>query len=68
MIASQSETRRVKRDLCRGRLWLSSLARRPLPDYPGLDLSASTVDRLRGVADAAQERLFRSLVDRRFPD
>ena len=30
MIASQSETHRVKRDECRGRLWLRSLARRPL--------------------------------------
>jgi coenzyme F420 hydrogenase subunit beta len=67
IIASQSATQRVKRDLCRGRLWLLSLAGRPVPDYPGLDLSASTVDRLRGVADAAQERVFRSLVDRRFP-
>jgi len=31
MIASQSETHRVKRDECRGRLSLRSLARRPLP-------------------------------------
>ena len=68
MIASQSETYRVKRDVCRGRLWLRSLARLPLPDYPGLDLSSSPGDRLRGVADAAQERLFRSLADRRYPD
>jgi len=30
MIASQSETHRVKRDECRGRLWLRSLARRQL--------------------------------------
>jgi len=67
IIASQSETHRAKRDVCRGRLWLRSLARRPLPDYPGLDLSASTGDRLRGVADATQERLFRSIVDRRSP-
>jgi coenzyme F420 hydrogenase subunit beta len=68
IIASQAETRLVKRDVCRGRLWLRSLARRPLPEYPGLDLSASAGDRLRGVADAAQERLFRSLVARRYPD
>ena len=45
MVASQSETRRVKRDVCRGRLWLRSLAGRPLPDYPGLDLAASPGDR-----------------------
>ena len=68
MIASQAETHRVKRDQCRGRLWLCSRARRPLPEYPGLDLSASIGDRLRGVADAAQERLFRALVGRRYPD
>ena len=68
MIASQSETHRVKRDVCRGRLWLRSLARRSLPSYPGLALSASFGDRLRGVAAAAQERLFRFVVDRRYPD
>jgi len=68
MISSQSETHRVKRDVCRGRFWLRSLAGRPLPDHPGLALSASPSDRLRGVADVARERLFRSLVDRRYPD
>jgi coenzyme F420 hydrogenase subunit beta len=67
MIASQTETYRVKRDVCRGRLWLRALAGRPLPDYPGLDLTASPRDRLLGVADAAGERLFRALADRRFP-
>ena len=68
MVASQTETYLVKRDVCRGRLWLRSLAGQPVPDYPGLELSASASDRLRGVADAAQERLFRLLVDRRYPD
>ena len=68
MLATQSETHLVKRGVCRGRIWLRSLARRPLPDYPGLELSASVGDRLRGVADAAQVRLFRFLVDRRYPD
>lgn len=68
MIVSQSETHRVKRDVCRGRLWLRSLARLPLPSYPSLVLSASFGDRLRGVADAAQARLFRLIVDRRYPD
>ncbi|MBE0529171.1 MAG: hypothetical protein IH629_08230, partial [Thermoleophilia bacterium] len=68
MIASQTETYLVKRDVCRGRLWLRSLAGQPVPDYPGLELSASASDRLRGVAEAAQERLFRLLVDRRYPD
>jgi coenzyme F420 hydrogenase subunit beta len=68
MIASQSETHRAKRDVCRGRLWLRSLARRPLPDYPGLELSALAGERLRGIVDAVHEHLFRSLVDRRYPD
>ena len=67
IVASQSETYRVKRDVCRGRLWLRSLAGRPLPAYPGLDLTASPRDRALGVADAAGERLFRVLADRRFP-
>jgi coenzyme F420 hydrogenase subunit beta len=67
MIASQRWTQRVKRDVCRGRLWLRSLADRPLPEYPGLDLSASAGDRLRGAADAARERLFRFVADRRYP-
>ncbi|MCX6373648.1 MAG: Coenzyme F420 hydrogenase/dehydrogenase, beta subunit C-terminal domain [Actinobacteria bacterium] len=68
MVASQSDTRRAKRGVCRGRLWLRSKTRQPLPAYPGLELAASPGDRLRGVADAAQERLFRSLVDRRYPN
>jgi hypothetical protein len=68
MVASQRGTRLVKRDACRGRLWLRRRAGRPLPEYPGLDLSASAGGRLRGVADAAQESLFRTLVDRRYPD
>ncbi len=68
MVASQSETHLVKRQLCRGRLWLRSRAGRPVPAYPGLELSASAGDRVRGVADAVQERLFRFLVGRRYPD
>ena len=67
MVASRSETYRVKRDACRGRLWLRSLAGRPLPSYPGLGLTASPRDRLLGVAAAAGERLFGALADRRFP-
>jgi coenzyme F420 hydrogenase subunit beta len=67
MVASQSETYRVKRDVCRGRLWLRSLAGRPLPDYPGLDLRASPRDRWLGAADAVGERLFRAQADRRYP-
>jgi len=68
MVASQKETYRVKRNVCRGRLWLHSLAGRPMPDYPGLALRASASERLGGVADAAHEHLFRLLADRRYPD
>ena len=68
MIASQSETKHVKRDICRGRLWLRSLTQQPLPDYAGLDLSASAKDRLAGVTDVALERLFRLHGDSRYPD
>jgi coenzyme F420 hydrogenase subunit beta len=67
MVASQSETYRVKRDVCRGRLWLRSLAGRPVPAYPGLDLTASPQDRRAAIADVAGERLFRFLADRRYP-
>lgn len=67
MVASQRETFRVKRNVCRGRLWLRSLAGRPAPDYPGLALAASTSDRLDGIADVAQERVFRFLAARRYP-
>ena len=41
MIASQADTYGVKRGAFRGRLWLRALARRPVPEYPGLALSAS---------------------------
>jgi coenzyme F420 hydrogenase subunit beta len=68
MVASQADTYDVKRSACRGRLWLRALARRPVPEYPGLALAASAADRAHGAADAAQERLFRFLVDRRYPD
>ena len=68
MVASQRETRLVKRNVCRGRLWLRWRAGRSRPESPGLERAASPGDRLRGVADAAQERLFRSLVDRRYPN
>ena len=68
IVASQADTYGVKRSACRGRLWLRSLAGKPVPEYPGLALSASAGDRVLGSADAARERLFRFLVDRRHPD
>lgn len=67
-IASQEETHRVKRDVCRGRLSLRALAGQPVPDHPGLALSASVSDRLRGLTDAARELVYRRLADRRYPD
>jgi len=67
MVASQRETRRVKRDVLRGRLWLRRVAGRPIPAYPALDLEAGVRDRLLGLSDACRERLFRFLADRRYP-
>jgi coenzyme F420 hydrogenase subunit beta len=67
MVASQSETYRVKRDTLRGRLWLRDLAGRPVPAYPGLDLRAGARDRLRGALDAGRELLYRRLADSRYP-
>jgi coenzyme F420 hydrogenase subunit beta len=67
MVASQSETFRVKRDVCRGRLWLRSVAGRPVPVNPGLDLRASPRDRWLGIVDAAGEQLYRFLADRHYP-
>lgn len=67
MLASQRDTYRVKRDLCRGRLWMRERSRRPVPDYPGLDLLPTRHERLLGALDAGRERLFRFLVDRRWP-
>ncbi len=67
MVASQSETYRVKRDVLAGRLWLRRLAGRPVPDYPGLDLEVRARDRVLGSADAGRERLYRWLADRRYP-
>jgi len=55
VIASQAETIAVKRDVYRGRMWLRSLARRPLPYNPGIRLEPSLGDRLEGVKDLAKE-------------
>lgn len=66
MLASQSETYRVKRPVMRGRRWLRQVAGRPVPDYPGLDLHASLHDRVAGVRDLAEETLFRTLGDLRY--
>ncbi len=67
MVASQSETYRVKRDILRGRLWLRELAGRPVPAYPGLDLRADARDQLLGALDAGRELLYRRLADSRYP-
>jgi coenzyme F420 hydrogenase subunit beta len=67
MVASQAETRRVKRDILRGRLALRAAAGRPAPDYPGLDLRASLHDLALGLRDTGRELLYRRLADRRYP-
>ena len=55
MVASQTETYRVKRDVLRGRLALRAAAARPVPAYPGLDLRAGARDTLLGALDAGRE-------------
>ncbi len=67
MIASQSETRLVKRDVLRGRLALRAAAGRPLPDHPGLDLRAGLRDVVLGAADGSRELLYRGRAGRRYP-
>ena len=67
MVASQSETYRVKRAVLRGRLALRAAAGRPIPAYPGLDLRAGARDSLLGALDAGRELLYRRLADRRYP-
>lgn len=67
IVASQAETYRLEREIGLGRLWLRSLAGKPLPSYPGLATSVTPRQRLLGLADAAQERLYRLLADRRYP-
>ena len=67
MVASQRETYHLERELGLGRLWLRSLTDKPLPSYPGVAGTLTTTQRLRALKDAAQERLYRRLADRRYP-
>lgn len=67
MLASQSEAVRIKRRVLRGRLWLRRLAGRPVPGYPGLGLKATAADKVAGLRDAAEEVLFRTVGDLRYP-
>lgn len=67
MIASQSETYRVKRPVFRGRLWLRRLSARPVPSYPGLRTSPSPADVAAGLTDLARETVYRRLGRLRYP-
>jgi len=66
MLFSQRETYRLKRTICRGRLWARRLRGRPLPHYPGLPLQAGPTEKLAGLRDVAGEALQRRLVAARF--
>ena len=66
MLLSQKATYRLKRRVCRGRLWLRALTRRPLPRYPGLAMAADPRDALAGLIDAADETMQRSFVALRY--
>jgi len=59
VLHSQRETHRLKRTVCRGRLWTRSLGSRSQPQYPGLRLRAGAADRLAGAWDAADEAVHR---------
>jgi coenzyme F420 hydrogenase subunit beta len=61
LLATQTETHRIKRRVLRGRRWLRRLAGRRLPDYPGLDLEPGLTDAAAGIRDLAEETLFRAL-------
>ena len=67
MVASQRATYERERELGLGRLWLRSLTDKPLPGYPGVAGTVTTRLRLLALKDAAQERLYRLLADRRYP-
>jgi coenzyme F420 hydrogenase subunit beta len=67
IVASQRATYERERELGLGRLWLRSLTDKPLPGYPGVAGTVTTRQRLRALKDAAQERLYRLLADRRYP-
>ncbi len=67
MVESQAESYHSKREVGRGRLWLRALGGRPVPSYPGIDLTSSPRERLWGFADAARECYYRALVDLRYP-
>ena len=60
MLMSQRDTLRLKRTVCRGRLWMRGLGRRPLPEYPGLRLQAGPTDMVAGLYDAADEAVHRA--------
>ena len=67
LVASQTETYLVKRDILCGRLALRAAAGRPAPAYPGLDLRASARDIALAARDIARERLYRRLAVLRYP-
>ena len=66
ILLSQKATYNLKRRVCRGRLWLRALGRRPLPHYPGLAMAAGPRDVLAGLIDATDEAVLRSFVALRY--
>ncbi|MGD0997112.1 MAG: Coenzyme F420 hydrogenase/dehydrogenase, beta subunit C-terminal domain [Thermoleophilia bacterium] len=66
MLRSQRETQKLKRTVCRGRLWVRTRRGRRVPRYPGLPLTPSSTDKLAGLWDAADEAVHRAVVALRF--
>jgi len=67
MVDSQVETYVMKRPIYRGRRWLRRLAGRAVPDYPGVQITSTAADRLRGAHDLARQVVYKALGDLRYP-
>jgi coenzyme F420 hydrogenase subunit beta len=59
IVASQTDTYHVKREVMRGRLWLRRTAGRAAPRYPGLQCEASTAEKVAGMRDLVAEAAFK---------
>ena len=66
ILRSQQATHRLKRRVLRGRRWLRTLARRPVPHYSGLDMGATPRDVLAGLVDVTDEVVQRGFVTLRY--
>ncbi len=66
ILQTQEETRQMKRDRYRGRMWLRKISGRPVPRNPGIAHETSLRDRWAGIKDLAGEARGR-VEGRRYP-